>query len=154
MDVVTLPEPPPLMLVSVVRRWQFGLVMLADPALGKVVQDFNASDVVTATAEGLVVEVLTGGPLDEGEEEADGWEFRKVAFHLAVGSSAVVRGVVGERPVLFDGVIETPSGSVVLDDGETPGVRVPAFPDRTRVLVSAPGDGSQATEVWIDLLPA
>jgi len=155
MDVITLPELPPSMSVSVVRAWPDGLVMLADPSLGKAIADFNPSHVVTATGEGLVVEVMPGPLLFEFEDEQEegDWGYRTVTFHLGVGSPSAVRGVVGDRSVLFDGVIATPSGLVVLSDGESPEVRVPAFPGSTRVLVGALSDAPEPNEVWVDLLP-
>lgn len=128
------------------RSWGWGVAFLQDPVVGEI-PDVDSDAPVTATPLGLIIGVRNASDIDWSIDE-DGPAV--VTVHLD-------RPPVFTRPpraVVVEAELETPSGSLRLDDADD-AILVPASGARTRVVISHEDpEWNQPDEVWVDLYPA
>ncbi|MFD7025518.1 tetratricopeptide repeat protein [Promicromonospora sukumoe] len=132
------------------RSWGWGIAFLQDPVVGET-PDVDGEAAVTISPLGLGIGVRHASDYDWSiNGNADEQGPAVVTFHLD-------RPPVFTRPqraVVVEAELETPSGSLLLDDAED-AILVPAPGVRTRVVISHDdAEWSQPDEVWVDLYPA
>ena len=136
--------PSPIGSVTVKRPWQWGIAVLSDWQRGGDIHDVNPRAPASANAFGLVILVRHAQDtenLDDGYAEA------------SVTLAQWVDGTMAERPgtVLFDGVIETPTGRMLIGDAEFE-ADVPCPRPSTQIRVTAGEHEHGAEHAWVDMV--
>lgn len=136
--------PSPIDSVTVTRPWQWGIAVLSDRQHGGDIPDVDPGAPVSANAFGLVILVRhaqDAGSLDDGYAEA------------SVTLTQWIDGAMADRPgtVLFDGVIETPTGRMIIGDAEFE-AEVPCPRPSSRIRVTSDEHEHGAEHAWVDMV--
>jgi hypothetical protein len=136
----------PLYEVTLSRPWHWGIAIVSAP--GAAVPDALDRQLVTATAEALVIKVRHAQDVD-AEVFEGAWNWATAT--IRVRSLADFEDTA--EPVIYEGLLRLPDGRLVVGDADSE-VTLNNLDDHTRVRVHAAGQSDfGATDVRIDLAP-
>jgi len=136
----------PLNEVTIPRAWHWGVVFLVDKR--GAIPDVDPDTLVSVGPSGLV---LLARHAQDTFEVVDG----KLVYATAtVHTRLLTEPVEDRRPVVFDGVVATPSGQLSVGDADSE-VIISAHHSQTRFVISVldPQDNSP-DDLWVDMIPA
>jgi hypothetical protein len=140
----------PIETTTITRAWHWGIAIVSDADSGGLIPDVDPEAAVSANAHGLVILVRHAQDIESFEGD-----FVFAEASLTVRLLHEPAPIDHTRRIIFDGRLQTPSGSLLIGDADGD-ARVSAHEKTTALVVSVPMDDvpGSPSSVQLDLSPA